>query len=171
MLTSQNSTQNNAKKTDFKARKIPKSHKIPFMVYHSTKNLTNFKNMSKCEKDIKKNMVIKEVEQDNELAQEVHQKVIDIRQSQAKVVSGQQVTPNKQPQPKPETESEQKGPSPVKAEETKQIIDNDEKSVKDDQSDTIDLDDTEGVKSNYLAFLETQHLKSKSDQEQLNNLI
>lgn len=29
-------------KHQFKARKIPKTHKVPFMVYHSTKNLTVF---------------------------------------------------------------------------------------------------------------------------------
>lgn len=39
-------------KMPFKARKIPKSHKIPFMVYHSTKDLTAFKNLSKCEKQV-----------------------------------------------------------------------------------------------------------------------
>ena len=29
----------------FKARKIPKTHKVPFIVYHSTKNLTSFNNV------------------------------------------------------------------------------------------------------------------------------
>ena len=29
-------------KFKFKARQIPKTHKVPFMVYHSTKNLTAF---------------------------------------------------------------------------------------------------------------------------------
>lgn len=35
-----------AERYNFKARRIPKSHKAPFMVYHSTKSLTSFKNVS-----------------------------------------------------------------------------------------------------------------------------
>lgn len=50
------SSSNHSKKLDetecpvqnskFKARKIPKNHKVPFMVFHSTKNLTSFRNPS-----------------------------------------------------------------------------------------------------------------------------
>jgi len=34
----------------FKAKKIPKTHKIPFVVYHSTKSLTAFKNVDSTNK-------------------------------------------------------------------------------------------------------------------------
>ena len=34
-------------KFKFKARKIPKSNKVPFMVYYSTKSLTSFNNISR----------------------------------------------------------------------------------------------------------------------------
>lgn len=37
-------------KYKFKARKIPKTHKLPFMVYHSTKDLTSFKNVNQLNK-------------------------------------------------------------------------------------------------------------------------
>ena len=32
----------------FKARKIPKTHKVPFMVYYSTKSLTSFNNINQA---------------------------------------------------------------------------------------------------------------------------
>ena len=40
-------SESSRERCSFRARKIPKSHKVPFMVYHSTKNLTNFNRRSK----------------------------------------------------------------------------------------------------------------------------
>ena len=38
-------------KFNFKARKIPKTHKVPFMVYYSTKSLTSFNSINHIKSD------------------------------------------------------------------------------------------------------------------------